>query len=396
MKILVLGGAGDMGAGGARLVLEYPEVEKVVLSDINKEAVEERAAFINSPKVETKVIDALNREELIEHAKEYDVVLNAVGPFVKFGVPILEAVIEAGTNYVDICDDHDATEGLLALDGKAKEKGVTALICMGTTPGITNVQAKLAHSLLDECDSLKICWAVGDLPEDLAVGTPLEVMIGVPPKEFISPAAWSHMLHVSEGKVPIWRNGKWDEIDSLEHGEWVDFSEPMGRTESYYLGHAEPTTLPKFLKINDFSACLGALQPEVVEELREEARGHKKATHPPKPLTTPVWEAPELWKKRGVWGGQAAIAEGTKDGEKVRYTVRVMMGIKDQDAYMYSGQATGMYMLGTGQIKKTGVLAPEACIDPKLFFEGLAKFYSMSGDHTFTADEVALIEKEVL
>ena len=50
-------------------------------------------------------------------------VLNAVGPYVKFGVPVLETIIEAGVPYVDVCDDHDATEELLKLNEKAEKAG---------------------------------------------------------------------------------------------------------------------------------------------------------------------------------------------------------------------------------------------------------------------------------
>lgn len=396
MKVLVLGGSGSMGAGGARFLLEFPQVEKIVLSGRNQKTLLEQVELINSDKVTSVVFDALNRDELIQHAKNYDLVLNTIGPYAKYGVPILDAVIEAGVNYVDCCDDHDATAGLLALDEKAKAKGVTALICMGTTPGISNIQAKMAHALLDDVDSLKICWAVGDIPADLAKGTPLEAMVGADLRQFISAATWEHLIHVCRGKIPIWKNGQWDEIDSIEHAEWVDFAAPLGRLPAYYIGHAEPTTLPFYLKINDLCACLGALQPGVLEGLRMEARGHKAALFPLNPSKKNLWQAPELWLQRGVWGGQAAIAEGTKEGQRIRYTVRLMMGVADQGAYMFSGQAIGMYMLGTGQIKQKGVLAPEACIEPQAFFASLAHLYSKFGGHQFTPEELILVEKEAL
>ena len=35
-----------------------------------------------------------------------------------FGPPILAAAIEAGIDYVDVCDDLDATERMLELDGR--------------------------------------------------------------------------------------------------------------------------------------------------------------------------------------------------------------------------------------------------------------------------------------
>ncbi len=394
MKILILGGAGVMGSGAARILVRWDDVEKVTLSDLNEEAVKEIAGSINSPKIDTRKVDALNKETLIPIVKEYDVVLNTVGPYVKFGVPILNSVIEAGVPYVDVCDDHDATEEMLKLDAKAKEHGVPAIICLGTTPGTTNMQAKLAHQLLDDVDVLKICWAVGLPPYEKVKGTPLEFIAKSSGRELLSPSAWSHMVHVSTGDVPIWKNGKWDTMPALEHGEYVDFSEPLGRVESYYLGHAEPITLPRNLKVNDFSACLGALMPAVTEQLREEARGHKKASNPPKDPGTPRWKGPDFWEERGVWAAQAAIAEGTKDGVRKRVTVRFQMSHLDMMVYNYAGQAIGAYLLGKKAIKKAGVMAPEAALDTDEYFALLTEVFNKMTGENLAREELVLVDIE--
>lgn len=394
MKVLVLGGAGIMGGGAAEILVKWDEVEKVTLADLNEEAVKAYADRINSPKVDAIKFNALYRENLIVLAKQYDVVLNAVGPYVKFGVPILDAIIEAGVPYVDVCDDHDATEEMLKLDEKAKANDVPALICLGTTPGTTNMQAKLAHEKLDDVDLLEICWAVGLPPLDKVAGTPLEAVANSTGRELLSPAAWSHMVHVSTGDVPIWKNGKWDTMPALEYGEYVDFSQPLGRVESYYLGHAEPVTLPRYLKINDFCACLGSLMPAVTEELRETARGHKKALHPPVDPGTEQWRGTDFWEERGVWAAQAAIAEGRRNGEKLRITVRVQMSHLDMYPYNYGAQAIGAYLLGQNAIDRRGVFAPEAALDTKEYFELYRDVFNMMTNSSLSVDEIVLVEEE--
>lgn len=392
MKVLILGGAGTMAMGGASYLMRYDDVSKIVLTDINMDAVNAVADRLKSPKIETKYLDALDKEALTNEVKNYDVVLNCVGPFTKFGVPILETIIDAGVNYVDVCDDHDAAIDLMALNEKAKENGVSALICMGTTPGISNVQAKQLYDMVDECHSMKVAWAITTPDEALAKGTYLE-NIG---DQMISEAAWTHLIHVASGKVPIWKDGKWDEIDAVEHGEWVDFDAPLGRAESYYIGHAEPVTLAKYLDIKDFCACLGSIMPPVMKKLRKEARGHEDALYPPKPIEKDLFVGTNIWQDRGVWGGQAVIVEGIKDDKNVRVTSRVQMGIHDSNAYNNSGQAIGTYMMGKGKIKKTGVFAPEVVIDPKPFFEELAAYYSQDAQKEFTVDDVNMIEIEYL
>lgn len=391
MKILILGGAGSMALGGASYLMRYDDVSEIMMSDINLDDLNTKVSMFNSPKIKTLYLDALDKSALIEEARKYDVVLNCVGPFTQFGVPILESIIEAGVSYVDVCDDHDAAIDLMKLNDKAKAAGVSALICMGTTPGISNVQARVVYDMLDTCNSIKVAWAITTPDPAMTKGTYLEHLDG---NNLMSPAAWDHLIHVATDNVPIWKDGKWDEIESIEHGEWVDFDLPLGRAESYYIGHAEPVTLPKYLDIKDFCACLGSIMPPVMKQLRLEARGHEDALYPPKENNKPLFKGTDIWQDRGVWGGQAVIAEGIKDGEKVRITARVQMGIHDAAAFNNSGQAIGTYMMGKGKIKDIGVFAPEVCIDPEPFFEELANYYSSDAQKKFSVDDVLMIQIE--
>lgn len=395
MKVIVLGGAGGMAIGGISYLIRYDEVEEIMMADLNKEAADQAASQFNSPKIRTMSLNVLDKSRLIEVVKDYDVVLNCVGPFMKFGVPILEAVIEAGVNYVDICDDHDAAEELIKLDEKAQQAGVSALICMGTTPGISNLQAVDLYNKLDETHSIKIAWAITDPPKEDLVGTPLEAIIDNP-DALMTEATMDHLYHVTTGDIPVFKDGEMTGVPAIEYGEWIDFAEPLGRAESYYIGHAEPTTLAHYLDIKDFCGCLGSIMPEVFKDIREKSRGHREALYPPKPSHEPLWQAPERWRNRGVWGGQAVIVEGMKDNQKIRYTSRIMMAVKDMNAYNNSGQAIGTYLMGTGQITRKGVSAPEACIDPEPFFKELAHNYSLDANEVFTVEEINIIDKEVL
>ena len=54
MNIIVLGGAGGMGAGGASLLLHYPEVEQITLADINLEKAQEAVKQFDNDKVRAK------------------------------------------------------------------------------------------------------------------------------------------------------------------------------------------------------------------------------------------------------------------------------------------------------------------------------------------------------
>lgn len=393
MKVLLLG-AGMMGKGGIRALEYFPDIESVTVADMNFEAAQEFADDINFPEADAIELDATDTEKLKDIVKDYDIVFNTVGPFSEFGVPILEAVIEAGTNYVDVCDDDDATIDLLELHEKAEEAGVTALINCGQTPGTSNMQAKYTAEMLDSVNSIEVAWAVGEPNMGDSIEGKSYDFTDAEDFKAQSPAGWNHLVHCATGEITIWKDGQYETIRAWEDGKYIDFAEPMGRFPVWYVGHSEPITLPRYIDIKDWAACLGGNRFH--EELREEARGHKDAENPPVDDGSPVWEAPDKWKDKGVWQGQAVIVEGEKDGEKVRYTNRHMCSIYDKGIYTFAGQAIGIYLLGNMENPKPGVYAPEGLLDTEEFFNELVRITNEANGWDFTLEELVPIEKEVI
>ena len=132
MKILVIGGAGDMGRYAITILLSSSLNSKIKsitiadynikLADIFVDLIQEK---LNQPdKLKTVKIDVMDLKELNGLMSEHDVILNLVGPFYKFGVPILNEAIKAGKPFLDICDDWKPTLESLKLNEKAKEAGV--------------------------------------------------------------------------------------------------------------------------------------------------------------------------------------------------------------------------------------------------------------------------------
>ena len=214
MKILQLG-AGMMGRGGIKVLQYFEGIEKVTVADINLELAQEFADSLNFPETDAIELDAKDTEKLKEVAKDYDIVFSTVGPYTEIGGPILEAVIEAGTNYVDVCDDDDATLEFLGYDEKAKKAGVTALIGCGQTPGTANVQAKYLAEMVDSVHSIEIAWAT-DIPNfgDAEEG---ETYYFETPEQFMeeSPAGWNHMVHGATGDITVWRDGKYVDVEQI-------------------------------------------------------------------------------------------------------------------------------------------------------------------------------------
>lgn len=404
MKVLVLGGAGNMGGIGTKILQYFPGIDSVTIADRDLEAAENLVKTLNFPKVNAVELDATDTKRVTELARNFDVVFNTVGPYTKFGIPILEAVMAAGVDYVDVCDDSDATEDMLELHEKAQEAGITALIGMGQSPGITNIQAKYLADKLDQVDSIKVVWGADAPDPEVAVGTPFEEIakemstINSDLERFKknTPTGWDHMIHSASGEIPIWKDGKFDTIPAWDSGEYVDFAEPLGRIDAYYVGHSEPVTLPRYIDIKDFCACLGRLHPTMNKAIRLEARGHEEPLTPLKEPTTPQWETPEKLKELGVWCGNTIIVEGLKDGKKVRYTNRASGSIFDKGVFNFGGQATGVYLMGVMKEKPKGVFAPEGLIDPEVFFKEYVRISNEVNGWDFTFEELLPTEYEVL
>ncbi len=179
-------------------------------------------------------MDAHNTDSIRNAIQGADVVVNTIGPYYIFEKKILGTVIEEGINYVDVCDDTGATYDALALDEKAKEKGVTALIGMGSSPGITNVLAAFAattKNILAECESIDLFHIHG--------GEPVE-----------GAGVIGHRFYCMKQDVPMFIDGKMLNLTQKEseaHTEEIKFINIEGKHKVYPYPHPEPITMPKWI-----------------------------------------------------------------------------------------------------------------------------------------------------
>ena len=134
-RILLLG-AGAMGNIAAQTVASFPEVGSLMVADLDLTAAQAVASACGD-KAKAAKVGVTNHAELVTVMRQADLVMNCVGPFFRFGVPVLAAAIEAGIDYLDICDDPEPTKAMHELHDHAKEAKITAIIGLGASPGIT-------------------------------------------------------------------------------------------------------------------------------------------------------------------------------------------------------------------------------------------------------------------
>jgi saccharopine dehydrogenase-like NADP-dependent oxidoreductase len=164
MKKIIIVGAGAQGNVISGILAKAPEVGKIMLVDLDVERAAEVARVINSEKIQVEKADASNKAELVELFKKggYDLVVNAT--LMTFNRQIIEASLEAGSNYIDMASDEffpekDGRQYLveqLEYADEFEKKGLMANILAGGDSGLVNVMAREAVDELDAVDYIGI------------------------------------------------------------------------------------------------------------------------------------------------------------------------------------------------------------------------------------------------
>ena len=252
-KMTLLGACGAVGSVAAKMLVDSRVFSNIVLADVDLARVKKVAASLKSKAVTAAAFNADDPESIKKVIKGSSVVLNCVGPFYQYGPKILKAVIEAVVNYVDVCDDYDATVKMLAMDKSAIKAGISALVGMGSSPGMANVIVKFcADYLLDKIEVVDIYHAHG--------GEAVE-----------GPAVVKHRIHSMEADIPMFLSGKFTTVKLFEKSgkaleEKTDFRD-VGTYNVYAYPHPETITLPKYLKGLKRVTNLGLVLPPAYAEL---------------------------------------------------------------------------------------------------------------------------------
>lgn len=156
-KILILG-VGAQGSTTAKRMDEDPDVAEIICADYDQKAVDELVKGLK--KARGVKVDATKKENIVEIAKGVDLIVNALP--LPFGPNVLDAAVEAKTNYQDFA----ATDAFFPewIDGiklmyddygkKFAENGKTAIIGTGSAPGLICVVARKAMRYLDTCETI--------------------------------------------------------------------------------------------------------------------------------------------------------------------------------------------------------------------------------------------------
>ncbi len=383
MRIAVL------GAGIAASSITYdladdevsPEVEEVLVADIVEEkarrVAEGASKFTSKKEVRHARVDASKVEEVSSLIRGYDVVINGV--IYTYIPQVMRAALKAGVHYVDLGSDVETVLKQYEMDDDFRRAGLIAVPGMGGSPGTINVAGKYAISLLDRVERLLLREGWVDLTPYEGLGVPLPV-----------PYSLETILDELEDPVEVWEDGKIVKVPAFSGREVMEFPQPIGEVELYYVEHPEVFTLArhyqeKGLKFVDYKLSFPRelyLKYRLLYEL-----GLTKQVKPKgcertfRDLLKDRVEATLEGKEFKVidYDVMRAIAEGERSGNKARVVVDVFTGWHIK--WELSAQSTLVGMpasilaqwIAKGVIEEKGVRDPEEVVDPLPFFDELKK-----------------------
>jgi len=384
MRILILGGAGLMGAGTARDLLSTLSsgVTKVIAADTNPDRLDALKRSLSDSRLETRVVDVNDGNALLPLLKDCDLCINGVPTFAGFQMSIFEACLAAKCTYVDYGGMGVYTVQQKAQHEQWKEAGVTSVVGLGSDPGLSNILCRAVAEQFDRIDRINLYWAA--------------TKVGPESPVLVPPYSLSTILAEYANPSRQFLDGRLQEVPALSGTETLDLPEPWGRTTFIHSQHSEPLTVPFAEGIADKGIREFTWKLSLPERDHEAWVGLVKAGFGPsnEPVTVkgvsvrplevlqavidrniqrnghriPAQESHEL---------HVAIGRGVKNGKACRATCRVV-GHPHPLYEDYVDAGTSMCMsVGVQQVLKRGlrpgVWAAEEYFDVEDFFAEMRK-----------------------
>ncbi len=378
-RLTILGGCGAVGSTAASTLVSSGYFDEIVIADKEMEMARDLVIRLGK-KASAVEVSADDSRSLKDAMSGSSVVLNCIGPFYKYGPTVLKAAIEAGIDYVDICDDMDATEIMLDMDDQAKEAGISALVGMGSSPGMANLLVRFtAEELLSDVESVDIYHAHG--------GEPVE-----------GPAVIKHRFHSMEIDIPMFLNGKYEMVKLFEESgraleEETDFMN-VGTYPVYGYPHPETITLPKYItgikRVTNLGLVLPVSYAELIKDMVRLGVTSDEPLDVQGEMVIPrefavafvISRRNDLLAEAGIteqMGCLKIVVKGSKDGEPHTY----VFSMSSKGMGMGEGTgipaALGAIAMSEGKIERKGAFPPEAAVSPRDMIQLAGEIMKSSG-----------------
>lgn len=350
MRVAVLGAGGTIAPAIVRDLADSPEIEAMVLLDLNGEKARAAAEEHGGGKAEASELDASAEGALAAALDGCDALINSAS--YRLNLDAMRACLEAGCHYLDLGGLYWMAQRQLELGTEFEDAGLLAVMGIGSSPGKTNLLAAQAVAELGgDVDSLHVSAGGRDLD---------------PPGGESFPYALRTLLDEVTLKPVVISGGEPVEIDPLTDGGEVDFGEPIGRASTVNTIHSEMLTFPSSFGCGEASFRL-SLPPAVEERLRELAGSDADdaeidrvmaGSSPPSPSTASVHLIEAEREGRGVRARSVTPAHEA-------------WGLGGGIVSTATPIAAAARLLARGELTRRGALPPELCLDPEAMFAEL-------------------------
>lgn len=355
MRVVVLGGAGEVGTEVTRDLAAVDEIDSLVVADIDEHRAARIARELERPEVDACGLDVRDREEALAALAGADLLMNCTS-FALFD-DVFALALAAGVDYADLISEPSERQRQAA-----KDAGITAISGLGATPGLSNVLVAHAAAELDDVHEVEISW--------------LSSRTVAPTPGLLDTILWE-----SSEDCPTrsyYRDGRHHRAAFMEGSRIVEFAPPVGRQFVYYVPHPEVDSLPRHLP--DLRACAvrGTWRPELMEDMRVLERYGLLAADALEATKRAIWERCGGVRDARAWMLYVNVeVGGTCDGSLVTRTYKVSHPVEwgEQGVARMTGipAAVGAQLLARHGRTATGFVDPEEYYDPLEFLAELER-----------------------
>jgi saccharopine dehydrogenase-like NADP-dependent oxidoreductase len=374
-RIIVLGAAGIIGQAIAQDLVE--DVAEIIVADLDLETAQKLADRLG-PGCVAKYVDVTKPELLDEVLKDADACINSAQYY--FNLQVMQGCLRNRVPYLDLGGLFFTTREQLKLAQDFEEAGITAILGLGSCPGVANVQAGYLAEKLDTVESVKIYnGSTIDEGESLSWAYSIETILD----EISKPAM-------------IFRDGQFQEMAPISEEEYFLFPDPIGYAKTHLSLHSEVATIPLtladkgiqecFFKITFFGYSESALRKmQFLTELGladKEPLAVKGGSVAPRDVLIALLNKAPAAKTPPVNLGYkdiATVVTGTQ-GES-RVALRMDTWAWPHEGWEMSGSklmvasppAVVARWLADGRLQRPGVWAPEQVVEGDRFFADLSQ-----------------------
>lgn len=374
MEILCLGAAGKISRESAYDLVEYSDFEKITIADYNEDAGLEVVKWLDDPRVDFLKIDVNDHQPAVASIKDYDLVMD--GTTISLNDRSTACIAAAGVHGINL----NGCGAEWEFDRQFSDNGKVCIPGMGMTPGITNLMTKHAADQLETVDTIRISHGA------------------FRPVAF-SPAIAETTRVEYDPDLPsrvVYENGKFIQVPPFARPREIELPSPFGTHTQYIIPHAETMTLPKSLadKQIQLIEVRGTWPPKNMVLIRTLydwgfMRNDKIEVDGTQVRILDAIAGYLLQSKEGrttdLYGYALHVeVTGSREGKKYRHTLThthpasdgSVKGWEKLRAYTRCvgiPMSIGAQMIAHGQVRGSGVMAPELAFEPAAVFTELAE-----------------------